>query len=161
MTISFSTMSQTFDELIRIIARLRGPGGCPWDHEQTHESILPQLIEETYEVASTIEQKNYPHLCEELGDLLLHILFHSQMASERGDFLLNFATLAVSLDRIAGQTSSNPRLRGPKACGNISEIVDSIISVKSPLHERIRTSVFEIWPASKMIWRQRPHGVTT
>lgn len=82
-------MSSSFDKLVQIMARLRGPNGCPWDHEQTHESIVPQLIEEAHEVISAIDHKNYPHLCEELGDLLLHILFHSQMASERGDFTID------------------------------------------------------------------------
>lgn len=79
-------MSQSFDELIRIMARLRGPGGCPWDHEQTHQSIVPQLIEETYEAIGAIESNNMPNLCEELGDLMLHIVFHAQIASETDDF---------------------------------------------------------------------------
>lgn len=68
------------------MAILRGPEGCPWDHEQTHQSIIPQLIEETYELIDAIESKNDTHLCEEVGDLLLHVLFHAQMASDRGVF---------------------------------------------------------------------------
>ncbi len=79
-------MSQPFDKLVDIMAILRGPEGCPWDHEQTHQSIIPQLIEEAYELIEAIESKNDPHLCEELGDLLLHVLFHAQMASDRGAF---------------------------------------------------------------------------
>lgn len=68
------------------MAILRGPEGCPWDHEQTHQSIIPQLIEEAYELIDAIESKNDSHFCEELGDLLLHVLFHAQMASDRGAF---------------------------------------------------------------------------
>lgn len=79
-------MSNSFDTLINIMALLRGPGGCPWDHEQTHLSILPQLIEETYELVEAIESENDEHFCEELGDLLLHVVFHAQMARDRKKF---------------------------------------------------------------------------
>lgn len=68
------------------MAILRGPEGCPWDQEQTHQSILPQLIEETYEFIDAVEKKNDPHIREELGDLLLHFVFHAQMAHDRKAF---------------------------------------------------------------------------
>ncbi len=68
------------------MARLRGPGGCPWDREQTPESIRPYTLEETYEVLDAIERKHPADLCEELGDLLLQVLFYAQMASEAGEF---------------------------------------------------------------------------
>ncbi len=76
----------TFDDLIRIMARLRAPDGCPWDREQTHESILSCLIEEAYEFVDAVERKDAPNMREELGDLLLQIVFHSQMAGEAGRF---------------------------------------------------------------------------
>jgi len=79
-------MSQSFDTLINIMSILRGPQGCPWDHEQTHFTIIPQLIEEAYELIEAIESKNDAHFCEELGDLLLHVIFHAQMAHDRGAF---------------------------------------------------------------------------
>ncbi|MBI4410997.1 MAG: nucleoside triphosphate pyrophosphohydrolase [Deltaproteobacteria bacterium] len=79
-------MPTPFDQLVEIMAILRGPGGCPWDHEQTHKSIAPQLIEECHEVLDAIENENNPHLCEELGDLLLHVLFHAQIASDEKTF---------------------------------------------------------------------------
>ena len=75
-----------FDRLCQIVARLRAPGGCPWDREQTPLSILPQLIEEAYEVAEAARSQNTDHFREELGDLLLHIVMHAEMAREAGGF---------------------------------------------------------------------------
>lgn len=73
-------------DVVDIMATLRGPEGCPWDREQTTESLKPYLLEEVYEVLEAIDAKNPSALKEELGDLLLQILFHSQIASEQGDF---------------------------------------------------------------------------
>ena len=70
------------------IARLRAPGGCPWDRKQTHRSLRPNLLEETYEVLTAIDRDDVPALCEELGDLLLQIALHTQIAVEGGDFSL-------------------------------------------------------------------------
>lgn len=69
--------------------RLRAPGGCPWDAEQTHESLIPHLLEEAYEVAEAVRNGDMVHLCEELGDLLLQPVFHAEIAAERGDFTLD------------------------------------------------------------------------
>jgi len=73
-------------EAISIMARLRGPGGCPWDREQTFDSIKRHTLEETYEVFDAIERRAWPELKDELGDLLLQVLFYAQMASEAGYF---------------------------------------------------------------------------
>lgn len=81
-----SGVPASFDRLCQIVARLRAPGGCPWDREQTHLSILPQLIEEAYEVAEAARSQNTAHFREELGDLLLHIVMHAEMAREAGGF---------------------------------------------------------------------------
>jgi tetrapyrrole methylase family protein/MazG family protein len=81
-----SIMSQSFDRIVEIMAALRAPGGCPWDRKQTHESLKPYLLEETYEVLETIDQQDKRKLREELGDVLLQVLFHSQIASEGGTF---------------------------------------------------------------------------
>jgi XTP/dITP diphosphohydrolase/ATP diphosphatase len=75
-------------EAIAIMARLRGPGGCPWDREQTFDSIKRHTLEETYEVFDAIERRAWPDLKDELGDLLLQVLFYSQMASEAGYFTI-------------------------------------------------------------------------
>lgn len=71
-----------FNRLVDIMARLRAPDGCPWDVEQTHESLRQYLLEETYEVLESIDHKNYQELKKELGDLLLQVIFHAQIASE-------------------------------------------------------------------------------
>jgi len=77
---------QKFDELVRLMARLRSGKGCPWDRLQTHKSLLPYLLEESYEVLDSVEAKDDKKLKEELGDLLLQIVFHSQIARERKKF---------------------------------------------------------------------------
>ena len=76
----------SFDELVEIIRILRSPGGCPWDREQTHKSIRNEFVEETYEAVDAIDRDSAIDLCEELGDVLLQILLHSQIASESGAF---------------------------------------------------------------------------
>ena len=75
-----------FEKLVDIMARLRGPDGCPWDREQTHESIKGNLIEETYEAVDAIDSGDTDELRAELGDVLMQIVFHAQMAREHGDF---------------------------------------------------------------------------
>jgi tetrapyrrole methylase family protein / MazG family protein len=85
-------MSANFDELVAVMARLRAPGGCPWDREQTYQSLAPYLIEETYETFDAIQEAaegNTDHLREELGDILLQVIFHSEIAAERGDFTID------------------------------------------------------------------------
>jgi tetrapyrrole methylase family protein / MazG family protein len=76
----------SMQRLLEIMGKLRGPGGCPWDQEQTHESLKPYLIEESYEVLEALEAKDMYNLVEELGDLLLQIVFHAQVAQESGNF---------------------------------------------------------------------------
>ena len=80
--------SSEFDRLVAIMARLRSPSGCPWDREQTLESLRPYLIEETYEAIEAIERGGWSQLAEELGDLQLQIVFQSQIASEEGQFTI-------------------------------------------------------------------------
>jgi uncharacterized protein YabN with tetrapyrrole methylase and pyrophosphatase domain len=74
------------NDLLRVMARLRGPGGCPWDHEQDHRTLRFHAVEEVYELLDAIEAGDDHAMEEELGDLLLQIVFHAQMASERGAF---------------------------------------------------------------------------
>lgn len=77
---------KNLEELIDVVAKLRAPDGCPWDREQTHNSLRPNMLEEAYEAVDAIDENNMPHLREELGDVLLQVLLHSQIASEHGDF---------------------------------------------------------------------------
>src|SRR5712671_5691384 len=78
-----------FEKLCEIVARLRAPDGCPWDREQTHESLLPALIEEAYEVAGAVRSRDIANFREELGDLLLLIVMHAEIASESDRFDIN------------------------------------------------------------------------
>jgi len=83
------TTGELFERAVSIMARLRGPGGCPWDREQTFDSIKPYTLEETYEVLEAIDNRDWDELQGELGDLLLQVLFYSQMASEEQRFSIN------------------------------------------------------------------------
>src|SRR6185436_11797245 len=77
---------EKFAEFVELIARLRAPGGCPWDREQTHQTLKPMLLEEAYEVVEAIDEGNDEEFIGELGDLLLQVVFHSQIATEEGRF---------------------------------------------------------------------------
>jgi tetrapyrrole methylase family protein/MazG family protein len=79
-------LTRSFSTLISVFAHLRSPEGCPWDREQTHQTLKRYLLEETYEVLEAIDEEDSFHLAEELGDLLLQVLFHAQIASEQGEF---------------------------------------------------------------------------
>lgn len=81
-------MSERFHKLVELMAALRAPNGCPWDRKQTHESLKPYLLEETYEVLEILDRQDHTKLPEELGDVLLQVLFHSQIASEAGRFTI-------------------------------------------------------------------------
>src|SRR5437016_12421774 len=83
---SLNTQPSSFKKLCDIVAKLRAPGGCPWDREQTHESLLPATIEEAYEVAEAARSKNEARFREELGDLLLLVGMHAEIAKESGQF---------------------------------------------------------------------------
>jgi tetrapyrrole methylase family protein/MazG family protein len=89
----------TFDDLVDVMEKLRAPGGCPWDRAQTHESLLKYLKEETQEVVEAVEKKDFENLEEELGDILLQVLFHSNIAREAGHFNIDdvLATLKLKL----------------------------------------------------------------
>src|SRR5438067_4661538 len=80
------TPGQWFEKLVAVQARLRAPNGCPWDREQTHRSLRTYLIEEAYEVLEALDGGNDAKFAEEMGDLLLQIVFHSQIAQEQGRF---------------------------------------------------------------------------
>jgi nucleoside triphosphate diphosphatase len=90
------TTGERFERAVQIMARLRGPGGCPWDREQNFDSIKPYTLEETYEVLEAIDNRDWDELQGELGDLLLQVLFYSQMAQEDGRF-----SIGEVLDRLS------------------------------------------------------------
>ena len=102
---------ELFERAVSIMARLRGPGGCPWDREQTFDSIKPYTLEETYEVLEAIDNRDWDELQGELGDLLLQVLFYSQMASEERRF---------SINEVLNRLSSKLIDRHPHVFGNVT-----------------------------------------
>jgi MazG family protein len=103
-------VGKLFEELVSVQARLRAPGGCPWDREQTHLTLRTYLIEEAYEVLDALEAGDSPNLAEELGDLLLQVLFHADLAREAGAFDIS--------DVVTGITDKMIR-RHPHVFGNV------------------------------------------
>jgi tetrapyrrole methylase family protein/MazG family protein len=92
-------MTDNFKDLVALMAKLRGPDGCPWDRKQTPESLKPFLIEECYEVIDALDEGSPPKVREELGDLLFQILFHARIAEERGQFTIH-EVIAVNLEKM-------------------------------------------------------------
>jgi nucleoside triphosphate diphosphatase len=105
-----STTGERFERAVQIMARLRAPGGCPWDREQTFDTIKPYTLEEAYEVLEAIDNRDWPELTGELGDLLLQVLFYSQMASEEGHF---------SVDDVLDRLSNKLVERHPHVFGDV------------------------------------------
>src|SRR6266571_2166664 len=91
-----STPGEKFQKLVAIMARLRAPGGCPWDREQTFDTIKPYTLEETYEVLDAIDRRDWKDLAGELGDFMLQAVFYAQMASEGKLFTIGDALDAIN-----------------------------------------------------------------
>ena len=91
-----SAEKYSFGDLVYIIAALRAPGGCPWDIKQTHQSLKECLVEESGEVIDAIDNDDDENLCEELGDVLLQVVMHAQIAAERGSFTIDDVVQGVS-----------------------------------------------------------------
>ena len=104
------TTGERFERAVQIMERLRAPGGCPWDREQTFDSIKPYTLEETYEVLEAIDDRDWPELTGELGDLLLQVLFYSTMAREAGYF---------SIDDVLDRLSNKLVGRHPHVFGDV------------------------------------------
>jgi len=104
------TTGERFERAVSIMARLRGPGGCPWDREQTFDSIKPYTLEETYEVLEAIDNRDWDELSSELGDLLLQVLFYAQMAHEENSF---------SIDQVLDRLSQKLVDRHPHVFGDV------------------------------------------
>src|SRR6185312_6746296 len=102
-------------ESVAIMARLRAPGGCPWDREQTFDTIKRHTLEETYEVFDAIERRAWPDLKEELGDLLLQVLFYAQMAADAGYFDISDVTAGLNAKLIRRHPHVFPRDSGELA----------------------------------------------
>jgi tetrapyrrole methylase family protein/MazG family protein len=108
----------SFDALEKIVARLRAPDGCPWDRAQTHASIKPYLIEEAYEVLQALDEENIDKLSEELGDLLLQILLHAQIAKEASEFSIGDVIKGISTKLIR----RHPHVFGQSKAANAEQV---------------------------------------
>jgi tetrapyrrole methylase family protein/MazG family protein len=117
---------EPFNRLREIVAALLGPDGCAWDRKQTHKSLLPYLIEETYEVVEAVENEDYSHLREELGDLLCQIVFHAQMAENAGEFNIDDSVNDISQKLI----SRHPHVFGEKKNLDPSQVRDQWEKIK-------------------------------
>ena len=104
------TTGERFERAVSIMERLRAPGGCPWDREQTFDSIKPYTLEETYEVLEAIDNRDWPELAGELGDLLLQVLFYAEIANEQGSF---------SIDDVLDRLSTKLIDRHPHVFGKV------------------------------------------
>lgn len=117
---------ELFDELVRVMARLRAPDGCPWDREQTHRSLRPYLLEETYEALEAIDAEDWARLCDELGDVLLQVVFHAQLASERGDFDIEDVIRGI----VTKLRRRHPHVFGESSVSDAEEVVDRWEQIK-------------------------------
>lgn len=121
-----------FSDLVEIMARLRAPLGCPWDREQTHDSIKGHLVEEAFEVIDALDNKDFVELKEELGDLLLQVVFHSQIASEAGRFTIE----DVVNDIVAKLERRHPHVFGDAQAETSADVMVHWDRVKSVEKDR-------------------------
>jgi MazG family protein len=139
-------MTQTkFEGFVQIMARLRGDGGCPWDREQTYETLKNFLIEETYEAVEAIEDKNPGALCEELGDVLLEVVFLAQIAREENRFTIDDVIDAISTKMVR----RHPHVFGDKQVADSREVLKNWEEMKQAERaEKQGDKVMEAQPPS-------------
>ena len=126
------TTGERFERAVEIMARLRAPGGCPWDREQTFDSIKPYTLEETYEVLEAIDNRDWPELTGELGDLLLQVLFYSEMAQEQGTFSIDDV-----LDRLSKKlVDRHPHVFGDVKAETSSDVLRTWEALKAEMKKK-------------------------
>lgn len=133
-----ATQTKNIARLLKIMARLRGPGGCPWDREQTHQSIRHNLIEECYEAIDALDDGKMDAFKDELGDLLLQVVFHAQMASERGTFDFDAVAKSIS-DKLVHR---HPHVFGKARARNSAEVLQQWEAIKKS--EKNATSIVHV-----------------
>src|SRR5437016_14420523 len=111
--------SDGIEAIFEVVHRLRAPGGCPWDREQTHESLRPYLLEETYELLEAIDSGDDAKMMEELGDLLLQVAMHAEIAAEEGRFDAKQVSEAVAAEMVKGQ----PPVFGVVSVANADDVL--------------------------------------
>jgi MazG family protein len=163
-----------FERILDIVQRLRGPGGCPWDREQTPTSLKPYLLEEAYEVLEALESGTPGALCEELGDLLFQVVFHTEIARERGEFEMAdvltrlgdkmvtrhphvFGDASVETPRQALAQWEAIKQREAVAAGRRRSVIDGVPRALSSLlrAQRIQSKAARVnfdWPDARAAW---------
>ena len=126
------------DELIAVLERLRAPGGCAWDREQTHESLVQYLVEETYELVDAIESGDDKEMVEELGDVLYQVIFHSDIAAEQGRFTLEDVAAHMTQKMIG----RHPHVFGDAVADTADAVMESWDRLKT-VEKPHRTSVLD------------------
>src|SRR5438132_7854279 len=125
-------VGRQFEKLIEIMATLRGPNGCPWDKQQDFNSLKPMLVEEVYEVLEAIENNDFDGLSEELGDVLLHVLFHACLGKEAGQFDIN-----TVIDKISEKlVRRHPHVFGTETAGTPEEVIKNWEAIKAKEKEQ-------------------------
>ncbi len=142
-------MSSPIDELIATIARLRAPGGCPWDREQTHKSILSCLLDETYEFFEAAENNDEKGMREELGDLLLQVILHAHMASETGSFTIDDVARGINEKLIR----RHPHVFGEVQASTSKEVLKNWETIKKKEKEHRKYLVDDIPDALPALFR--------
>lgn len=147
------------EDLKTTMARLRAPDGCPWDQEQTHPTLVRCLIDEVSELIDTIDRGDYPHMREELGDVLIQVVFHAQIASERGEF--NFEDVARDInDKLVRR---HPHVFGTGKLHTSEQVITEWEKIKATekKHGPVATGVFKELPPrlpalmfAEAVWKQ-------
>ena len=148
-------MDNSFSQLVDLMARLRGPAGCPWDREQTPESLKPFLVEECYEVIEALDEGSPDKIKEELGDLLFQIIFHARIAEEQGAFTIQDVISAI-VDKM---TRRHPHVFGEEKVSTSGEVLANWEEIKKQekTHQE-RTSILDGVPQG-MPALLRAHGI--
>jgi len=145
-----SEKTKTLEELLQVMAKLRSPGGCPWDLEQDHRTLRPYLLEEAYEVLAAIDKGDAQALKNELGDLLLQIVFHAQIAAEKGQFDFNEVAEAITTKLIR----RHPHVFGEVKVENSQEVLHNWEAIKIQSENRsLLSGVPEHLPALLAAYR--------
>jgi tetrapyrrole methylase family protein/MazG family protein len=148
-------LDNTFSQLVKLMAQLRGPDGCPWDLEQTPESLKPFLIEECYEVIDALDEGSPDKVKEELGDLLFQIIFHARIAEEKGAFTITDVISAI----VEKMTRRHPHVFGEEKISTSGEVLANWeeIKKKEKMHQE-RTSILDGVPQG-LPALLRAHGI--
>lgn len=154
---------KNFEKLIKTVKTLRGPHGCPWDKEQTHESLINSFIEEVYEFSEAVYEENDDHMLEELGDTLLHVVFQADLAAERGAFDIEDVSRVIA-DKLI---SRHPHVFSGMNLKTSDEVLKHWEKAKQK--EKKRKSVYEGIPKTlppllkleKILEKAGKHGLNT